>query len=67
MINLGRNLLFAKDRLHHALAQALMIDPYAKAVMRNSVEQMKILGDGRGYSACLPSLRWRVDDESGVP
>jgi len=34
-------------RLHSALIQAALIDPYARAVAKNSLEQLKTLGSSK--------------------
>ncbi len=34
-----------KDRLHYAVAQAVVLDPYARAVIKNRAELQKTIGE----------------------
>ena len=36
------------ERFQSALSQAVILDPYAKAVMKTSLERIRALGDGQG-------------------
>lgn len=46
--------------MQSALAQAVMIDPYAKAVMKSSVEKLRLLGDVERVSRTNGSRVWTV-------